>query len=139
MPIAHTGLFLRAPTRRQQIHEKRQDIKSENERNHPFKHGRDILLSLPAGGGEHNGEHDFNEDEGEFGPEGPAQDAVLAEVDAEALVFGANEDGADDVASDEEEEETVVEVGVVEGVEDGEEDETAGAGYGEDDWQRRMI
>ena len=42
---------------------------------------------------EYNGECDFGEDEEEFDPEGNAQNAVLAEVDAEALVFGANEDG----------------------------------------------
>lgn len=38
---------------------------------------------------------------------------MLAEVHAEALVFGADEDGANDVAGDEEEEEAVVEAFVV--------------------------
>ncbi len=51
---------------------------------------------------------------------------------AETLVLGADENGGEDVAGDEEEEETVVEVGVVEGIEDGEEDEAGGAGYGEE-------
>ena len=47
---------------------------------------------------------------------------MFAEMDAETLVFGADEDGGDDVAGYEEEEETVVEARVVEGVEYGEED-----------------
>lgn len=114
-------MFLRAPTRRQQIHKKRQDIKRENERYHPLNHGGDVLLAAERGGSEDDGQDDLDKDEDEFGPEGKAEDAVLAEVDAEALVFGADEDGADDVAGHEEEEESVVEGGVMEGVEDGEE------------------
>ena len=47
---------------------------------------------------------------------------MFAEMDAEALEFGADEDGGDDVAGYEEEEEAVVEAWGVEGVEDGEED-----------------
>jgi hypothetical protein len=40
----------------------------------------------------------LGEDESEFNPEGDAQDAVLAVVDAEALVLPADEDCGDDVA-----------------------------------------
>ena len=47
---------------------------------------------------------------------------MFSEMDAEALVLGADEDGGDDVAGYEEEEETVVEARVVESVEYGEED-----------------
>lgn len=59
---------------------------------------------------------------------------MLAVVHAEALVFGAHEDGGEDVAGDEEEEETVVQFWVVQGVETGEEDQTEGAGDGEENW-----
>ena len=47
---------------------------------------------------------------------------MFSEMDSQALVFGADEDGGDDVAGNEEEEKAVVEFGVVESVEDGEED-----------------
>ena len=40
-----------------------------------------------------NCEGNLNEDEGQLDPEGGAQDAVLAEVDAQTLVLGASEDG----------------------------------------------
>ena len=49
------------------------------------------------------------------------------------MVLGADEDGGDDVAGYEEEEKAVVEFGVVESVEDGEEDQTRCARHGEDD------
>lgn len=127
------GVRLSAPRRREQVREEGEGVKSEDERDDPLEDGGDVLPAVKGGGGEDGGEGDLDEDEEELEPEGEAQDAVLAEVRAQALVFGADEDGADDVAGDEEEEEAVVEVGVVEGVEDGEEDEAAGAGDGEDD------
>ena len=43
------------------------------------------------------GRRTFDKNEEEFHPEGAAEDAVLAEVDAETLVFSADEDGADNV------------------------------------------
>ena len=137
--ILHIRMFLRAPRRRQQIHKKRQHIKRKNKRNDPFKHGRDILLVIESRTHEDDGEADFDEDEDQFGPEAEAEDAVLAEVHPQALVFGADEDGADDVAGDEEEEEAVMETGVVQGVEDGEEDEAAGSGNGEDYYGEWLV
>lgn len=47
---------------------------------------------------------------------------MLAEVHPEALILGADEDGANDIASDKEEEKAIVKVRIVEGVEDGEQD-----------------
>lgn len=47
---------------------------------------------------------------------------MLAEVDPQALVLGADKDGADDVAGHKEEEEAVVQVRVLQRVVDGEED-----------------
>lgn len=126
-------MLLRAPRGGQQIHEESEDVKSEDERDDPLEDGGDVLLAVERGDGEDDGEGDLDDDEEEFEPEGGAQDAVLAEVHAEALVLGADEDGADDVAGDEEEKEAVVQVRVVQGVEDGEKDQAAGSGDGEDD------
>lgn len=136
LPLTHVfevGLLLRRPPRRQQIHEESEDVKGKQERDDPLKDSPDILLSTETRRAEDDRQDDFGNDEREFGPEGEAQDAVLAEVHAEALVFCADEDGADDVAGDEEKEEAVVHAWVVQGVEDGEEDQAAGSGYGEDD------
>lgn len=58
---------------------------------------------------------------------------MLAEVYAQTLVFPADEYGRYYVARDEEHEKPVVEVGMAKGVEDGEQDETCGAGDRPDD------
>ena len=126
-------MLLRAPRRRQQIHKERQHVKRKDERDDPLEDRSDVLAAGEGGADEDRGEGNLDENEDELEPEGEAQDAVLAEVHAEALVFGADEDSADDVAGHEEEEEAVVQAGVVERVEDGEEDEAAGSGDGEDD------
>lgn len=102
------GVLLRAPSGRQQIDEEGEDVKGEDEGDDPLEDGRDVLFAVKGGGGEDDGEDDLDDDEGQLQPEGEAQDAVLAEVHAEALVLGADEDGADDVAGDEEEEEAVM-------------------------------
>ena len=126
-------MLLRSPRRRQQIDKESQHVKRKDERDDPFENGRDVLAAGEGGADEDGCEDNLNKDEGEFEPEGEAQDAVLAEVHAETLVLGADEDGADDVAGHEEEEEAVVQARVVERVEDGEEDEAAGSGDGKDD------
>ena len=133
MPELRVRMLLRAPRRRQQIHKERQHVKRNDERDDPLEDRSDVLAAGEGGADEDRGEGNLDENEDELEPEGEAQDAVLAEVHAEALVFGADEDGADDVAGHEEEEEAVVQSGVVERVEDGEEDEAAGSGDGEDD------
>ena len=126
-------MLLRVPRRRQQIRKERQHVKCKDERDDPFENRRDVLPAGEGGAHEDCGEGNLDEDEGELEPKREAQDAVLAEVHAQALVLGADEDGADDVAGHEEEEEAVVQAGVVERVEDREEDEAAGSGDGEDD------
>lgn len=50
--------------------------------------------------GEDDGEDHLDEDESEFDPETQGQDAVLSVVDSQSLVFGAQEDGGDDVPAD---------------------------------------
>jgi hypothetical protein len=54
-----------------------------------------VLIAEDA---ERDREAELDEDEGEFDPEGDAQDAVLAVVDAETLVLPADEDCGDGVA-----------------------------------------
>lgn len=102
------GMLLGAPRRRQQIHKEGEDVESEDEGDDPFEDGRYVLLAVKGGGGEDDGEDDLHDDEEEFEPEGKAQDAVLAEMHAETLVLGTDEDGADDVAGHEEEEKAIV-------------------------------
>ena len=116
------GPHLRISRRRQQIHKESQDIKSEDKRNDPFKHSRHILLLRKHGRSEHDCKRNFDENEGQFRPETEAQDEMFPEMNSQALVFGAAEDGRDDVASYEKEEKGVMEMGVVKSVEDGEED-----------------
>ena len=121
------------PHSRQQINKETHDPKGENEGDDPLEHSASLEPFRKRADGEGDGEGDLDEDEKELDPEGDAQDAEVALVHAEALVFGAEEDGGEEVAGDEEEEEDVVEAGVVEGVEDGEEDEAGGADDGPED------
>jgi len=118
----HIRPHLRISRRRQQIHKESQDIESEDQRNDPFKHSRHILLLRKHGRSEHDCKRNFDENEGQFRPETEAQDEVFPEMHSQALVFGADEDGRDDVASYEKKEEGVVEMRMVKSVEDGEED-----------------
>lgn len=108
----HIRLFLRTPRSRQKIHKKRQDIKRENQRNNPLHDSADILLLIKGARSEDDCEDQLDDDEGELHPEAEAEDAVLPEMDPEALILGADEDCAYYVAGDEEEKETVVEVGM---------------------------
>lgn len=66
------------------------------------------MVVAPVGGDEDDGEDEFHDDEGEFHPEGDAEDSVLAVVETQLLVFPADEDGGNDVSSNEEKEEDVV-------------------------------
>ena len=70
-------------------------------------------MVVPRRGGEDDGACQLEENEGQFGPEGEAQDAVLAVVDAQALVLGAQEDCGEDVAADEKEEAAIMNAVVV--------------------------
>ena len=127
------GVLLAAPRRRQQIHKESEDIKSEHEGDDPFEDGPYVRLAIKRSGRIDGRENDLYYDENEFEPEREAEDAVLAEVHAEALILGANEDGADDIASHEQQEKASVKARMVESIEDGEEDQAAGSGDGEDD------
>ncbi|KAL9057515.1 MAG: hypothetical protein Q9206_002305 [Seirophora lacunosa] len=94
MPLAERSRI--APSacpRSRLIHEKCQYVKCENECNNPFEDGSDGLVAGKAGSDEDGSEEYFDDDEEELHPEGGAEDAVLAEVDAEALIFSTYEDG----------------------------------------------
>ena len=84
-----------------------------------------------AGDAKDDGEGDLYQYEGELVPERDPDDAVVAIMDAEALVLGAYEDGLDDEAADEEDQEAVVQIRVMVGIEDGEQDEPRRASDGE--------
>ena len=105
--------FLGAPGGGQQVDEEGEDVKGEDEGDDPFEDGANVLAAGEGRTDEDGGEGDLDEDEGELEPKGEAQDAVLAEVHAEALVLGADEDGTDDIPGHEEEKETVVQARVV--------------------------
>ena len=65
----HIRPHLRIPRRRQQIHQKRQNIESENERNGPLKHRRHILLRRKRSRSENDCQRNLDENEGQFCPE----------------------------------------------------------------------
>lgn len=70
------------PNRRQEIDGKAPHVESVDERNDPFADcGAIVVISI----GEHSEcdrKADFDEDEGEFDPEGDSEDTVLAVVDS---------------------------------------------------------
>ena len=73
--------------------------------------------------------------EDQFDPKREPQDAMLSIMNSQALVLGADEDGANDISGNEEQEEAVVQIGMVQGVEDGQQDQTGRAGDSEQDRQ----
>lgn len=81
---------------------------------------------------EANGQNDFDEDKGEFDPEGDGENAVLALiVSAESLVLSADEDGADDVSDDEKTEAEIVDSWEVVGILHTQQDESCSSDKGE--------
>ena len=84
--------------RRQEIDDEAPDVEDVDEGDGPLDDGGPVVVVLIGEDAEGDGEAELDEDEGELDPEGRAQDAVFAEVDPEPLVFGADEDGGDDVA-----------------------------------------
>ena len=127
-------MLLRTPRSRQEIDKEGQHIEGEDESDDPFEDRCNVLPAIERASCEDDGEYDLDDDEDQLHPEGQPEDGVFAEMNPQALVLGADEDGADDIAGDEQEEETVVQVRVVKGIEDREEDQTAGSCYGEDDF-----
>lgn len=102
----------------QEIQEEAQNVERERECHNPLKDGGDISGLSEVGGCKYDGERNFDQNEGEFDPEGDTEDAVVAVMNSKALILSAEEDGANDVAGDEEKEEAVVEMFMVVCVED---------------------
>lgn len=117
---------------RQEINNKAPDVEDVDQAYRPLQYCCAVVVSLVAHYAECNGKGQLDEDEGELDPEGVGEDGVFAVVDSEALVFGADEDGGDDIAADEDDEHGVVDVRVADCVEDCEEDQAGGSDYGED-------
>lgn len=90
------------PHTRQQIEQETEDPERVDEGNDPFEDARDVRVGCVGAGREDDGQDKLDDDEGEFDPEASCEDPVVPVVDAEALVFGAQEDRADDVPADEE-------------------------------------
>jgi hypothetical protein len=86
------------PHSRNKINRKTPHVKRIYEANNPLTHRSRVIVILIGEDAKRDREAELGEDEGEFDPEGDAQDAVLAVVDAETLVFPADEDCRDDVA-----------------------------------------
>jgi len=87
---------------RQQIDEKGENVKREDKRDGPFEDARSVVPVLEIADSEGDGEHDFEEDEGELYPEGGAEDAVLAEMNSQTLILPADKNRRDNISRDEE-------------------------------------
>jgi len=98
-----------------------------DERDDPFEDGSSVTsASGTAKGSKGNCKSNLNEDEGQLDPEGCAQDTVLAEVDTQALILSASEDGRNDVSNNEDDETNVVSGRVVDSIQDGQQDQANG-------------
>ena len=64
--------------RRSEIDDKGEHVQGEDEGDDPFEYGGYVGVVRVRGGCEDDGEEELDEDEGEFDPEGGAEDAMLA-------------------------------------------------------------
>lgn len=64
----------------EEVDDEGEDVKGEDEGDDPFEDGGDVFVVAPVGGDEDDCEDELDDDEGEFYPEGDAEDAVLAVV-----------------------------------------------------------
>ncbi len=101
-------MLLGAPSRRQQIHKESEDIEGKDERDDPFENSGYVLSAVERRHGKDYCKDHLHNDKYKLQPEREAQDPVLAEMHAEALVFGAYEDCTDDVTRDKEEKEAIM-------------------------------
>ena len=107
----------------QKVDDERPDVADVDQGDDPLKDSGFVGRAAALQDTEGDGKSAFHENESELDPEAGAEDAVLAEVHAEALVFGADEDCRNDVAADEHGEHGLVDVRVASGVKDGQEDQ----------------
>ena len=88
--------------RRQQIHDERQDIAREDERNRPFQNSTGVLATAAAvhADSEANGQANLDNNESKFDEETGQQNTMFATIeDSNAKVLAANQDRADDISS----------------------------------------
>ena len=67
--------------------------------NRPLEHRRDVPLRVVLCDAEADRQSEFDYDEYELDPERSSQDSLIAEVDTQSLILGANEDRRHDVAA----------------------------------------
>lgn len=92
-------LLVARADRGQKVDDETPDVEDVDERDDPFQNGGGVDAAVAAlHDAEGDGEGELDDDEEQLHPEGDAQDAEFAPADAETLVFGADEDGGDDVA-----------------------------------------
>lgn len=85
------NVFLGSDTR-PQIHDEAEDVKGVDECDEPFEDGCDVLVFGEGCADEDDGKDGFDEDECEFDPEADGEDSMVAVVNAQSLVFCAEED-----------------------------------------------
>lgn len=110
---------------REEIDEEAGDVEAVDVGDNPLENGGNVPLVRLGAHAKSNDETDFGNDEEELDPEGDSDDGVLTVMDAQALVFPADEDCTDDVASNKDTQENVVQRVVVFAVEDGEKNKTS--------------
>ena len=77
----------------QEVDDEAPDVEDVAERDDPLENGGFVDLAAAFKNTEGDGEATLQEDESELDPEADGEDAVFSPVDAETLVFRANEDG----------------------------------------------
>ena len=96
---AETILLVAGAGHGQEVDDEAPDVEDVAERDNPLENGGFVDFAAALKHAEGDGETALQEDEGELHPEADGEDAVFSPVNAETLVFGANEDGRDDVAT----------------------------------------
>jgi len=83
----------------QEVDDEAPDVEDVAERDDPFKNGGFVDFAAALKHTEGDGKTALQEDECKLDPEADSEDAVFFPVNAEALVFSANEDSRNDVAT----------------------------------------
>ena len=78
VPVPELDVLLLGGGSRVQVDDKREDVGGEDEGDDPLEDGGGVVVACGHAGGEGDGEHDLDDDEGKLDPEGNAEDAVLA-------------------------------------------------------------
>lgn len=115
------GLMVLGALGGKEVDEETGNVEAVEVCNNPLEDSGNIPHMLLGANTKSDDQTDFDDDEEELDPKGDAQNRVLAVVDAQALIFPADEDGTDNVSANEDAQEDVVQGVVVLAVEDCEE------------------